>query len=145
MRVIAILGTAALMCAGCALETGEQPIGEVAEELGTYSAKFAISDSKQIGPSKFHVAQSGSFNGEVSSTWTSMPGYTCKGKLGILLLKRITQPVETLRGKTFHTGSPKQPVAWTGLPAGDYTLTLDAMNDNPNCILEGDVTWTVVP
>ena len=34
---------------------------------------------------------------------------------------------------------------WSGLSAGDHDLTLDAMNDNPCCVLAGDVNINVKP
>jgi len=109
----------------------------------TYFEKFAISDARRVGPTSFHVTQGGSVNAEVASTWTSKPTYTCKGSLAILILKKRSPPTDTLRGKTFHAGASGQKAAWSALAAGDYDLTLDAMNDNPNCILSGNINITV--
>jgi hypothetical protein len=147
---MAILGMAAIACAGCAIESGEtgsdrDQVGEGRKSLGMYAEKFAISDTGHVGPTSFHVAQGGSVNAEVSSAWISKPTFTCKGGMGMLLLKKRSPPIDTLRGKTFHAGATRQNVVWSTLVAGDYDLTLDAMNDNPGCILSGDITITIKP
>ncbi len=151
MRAISILWIVALAGVGCGMEIrkaaeDDPPAGEVSEGLGSYSDKFATPDRQRVGPTTFHVAQEGAVNAEVtSSAWLSTGGFNCKGGLGVLLLAKRSPPVDLLKGKTFYVGKPGQKVAWFGLAAGEYDMTIDAMNDNPACTLTGQIAFTASP
>jgi hypothetical protein len=151
VRAISILWIVAIASAGCGMEIGETaegdpPAGEFGEGLGSYSDKFAIPDRQRVGPTTFHVAQGGAVNAEVRvSSWLSTGGFNCKGGLGMILLAKRSPPVDLFKGKTFHVGKPGQKVAWSGLDAGDYDMTIDAMNDNPACTLTGQIAFTTSP
>ena len=151
MRGTPALWIVAATCSGCGMEIretagDEPPAGEVGEGLGGYSDKFAIPERQRVGPTTFHVAQGGAVNAEVkSSSWQSTGGFNCKGGLGMLLLAKRSPSVDLLKGKTFYIGRPGQKVAWSGLAAGDYDMTLDAINDNLACTLTGQIAFTATP
>jgi hypothetical protein len=143
---MAIILAVAVGCAGCALESDEtRPDGEARDGLASYFKDFEVSDRGPVGPEKFHVAQGGTVDAEMTTTWLPKAGYSCKVGAVILILKRLSAPGAVIGGKSYLVGHAKQTRTWSALAAGDYSFTLDAMNDNENCVLSGRIDFTVKP
>jgi hypothetical protein len=133
MRAIAILGLAAISCAGCGLETSDEEPAEARENL-----TFSLWERGHIGPTKFHVSQGGNVTVTITGFHLHPIGCNKTGAANLILIERKTPPVELAPRSLVADGKTKVET-WNALAGGDYELALDTRSQNPYCHWVGDV------
>ena len=149
MRPIATVSAAAMLCAGCALgsDETEQAEGQTGELVGagTYFDPFSSPNDRRIGPlADFKVAEGGSVTVTMAPRWKPTgPGYKCSVPAIFIGLYKHSPKIEAMGQQPFSTWSGTSTGAWRGLHAGTYALILHTENDNPHCVLTGNITIKV--
>lgn len=149
MRGSAILGVVAISCAGCALESSDTAGDEPATSEGweALSQRYATiatpTDRKVVEP--FPVPQGGSVAVEMAVRWSQNAGYPCLAPAVTLVLTQQSPAYEVVGGRSFFPNHAKKTETWSGLAKGSYFLSIETNNDNPACVLHGQLTATIRP
>jgi hypothetical protein len=139
MRLIGVFGAFAIVGAlvsGCALDAGDERIGEVEERL-----PFSLTERGRIGPKTIHASQNGWVEVELKNFHLE-PARCSRVPSGLLVLVLHGSPDRDLRSiKVKPDGLPKLET-FGSLAAGDYEVALDPIGEFPMCRWVGDVFFT---
>jgi hypothetical protein len=136
MKFCATFGIVGALVSGCALEAGDERIGEVEEHL-----PFSLTERGRIGPKTIHASQNGWVEVELKNFHLEPAGCS-KVLSGLLVLVLHGSPNHDVRSiKVKPDGLPKLET-FGSLAAGDYEVALDPIGEFPMCHWVGDVFLT---